>query len=29
LANGKLKIAHIILRAARLLDRRVWRGGLV
>src|SRR4029077_10060225 len=29
LAKSKLKIAHIILRAARLSDRRVWRGGPV
>jgi hypothetical protein len=29
LAKSKLKIAHITLRAARLSDRRVWRGGLV
>src|SRR4029077_13359974 len=28
LAKSKLKIAHIILRAGLLLDRRVWRGGL-
>src|SRR5260370_26126489 len=29
LSKSKLKIAHIILRAARLSDRRVWRGGAV
>jgi hypothetical protein len=29
LAKSKLKIPHIILRVARLSDRRVWRGALV